>query len=920
MTNLNRGTTHNQGHAQRVATAAELDALVLRVKAAQSKFASFTQEQVDHIFCNAALAAADARIPMAQLAVEETGMGVVEDKVIKNHFASEYIYNKYKDEKTCGILSEDDDAGTIVIAEPMGILCGIIPTTNPTSTTIFKALCALKTRNGIIFSPHPRARKCTCAAARIVLEAAVEAGAPKDIIGWIDEPTVELSNQLMRHPEIKLILATGGPGMVRAAYSSGTPAIGVGAGNTPVVIDETADQKRAIASVLMSKTFDNGVICASEQAIIAVDVVYDSIRDRFSRHGGYILQGEEVDAVRRIILVNGAVNVKIVGKSALEIAKLAGIAVPATTQVLIGEVEDATAAEPFAYEKLSTILALYRARDFEDAVSIASKLVALGGIGHTSVLYTDQDQQKERIAYFGAQMQTARVLINTPSSHGGIGDLYNFSLSPSLTLGCGSWGGNSISENLGPKHLLNKKIVAKRAENMLWHKLPKSIYFRRGCIREALKEIAGKKSALIVTDEYLFRGGFADELIGHLNRMGLEVDTFYQVQADPTLETVRNCVAMMRNFKPDVIVALGGGSPMDAAKIAWVMYEHPEVDFEDLALRFMDIRKRIYTFPKMGIKATLIAIPTTSGTGSEVTPFAVVTDDATGKKYPIADYELTPNMAIIDPNLVMHLPRPLTAFGGIDAVTHALEAYVSIMANEFTDGQALQALKLLKDYLPSAYKNGALDPTAREKVHYAATIAGIAFANAFLGVCHSMAHKLGAAFHLPHGLSNALLLSNVIRYNANDNPAKQAAFSQYDRPKAKCRYAEIALFLGLGGTTKDEQVANLIAWVESLKRDLDIPGSIKEANVNEAEFLARLDAISMDAFDDQCTGANPRYPLIKELRAILTDSFYGKPFVELTERRDEEADSSRANSDENKIEGALQAGMSHQPEEQLAQR
>ncbi len=592
--------------------------------------------------------------------------------------------------------------------------------------------------------------------------------------------------------------------------------------------------------------------------------------------------------MRSIILVNGSVNAKIVGQAAPNIAALAGIIVPPTTQVLIGKVTDVTAAEPFAHEKLSTILALYRAKDFKDAVVIASKLVALGGIGHTSVLYTDQDQQSDRVNYFGEQMKTARVLINTPSSHGGIGDLYNFSLSPSLTLGCGSWGGNSISDNVGPKHLLNKKIVAKRAENMLWHKLPGSIYFRRGCVSEALKEMAGKKRALIVTDNFLFRNGYADDLIDVLKKLGLEVESFYQVQADPTLATVRKCVAVANAFQPDVIVALGGGSPMDAAKIAWVMYEHPEVDFEDLALRFMDIRKRIYTFPKMGVKAKLIAIPTTSGTGSEVTPFAVVTDDATGKKYPIADYELTPNIAIIDPNLVMNLPKSLTAFGGIDAVVHALEAYVSIMANEFSDGQALQALRLLKKYLPSAYKNGAKDPVAREKVHYAATLAGVAFANAFLGACHSMAHKLGAAFHLPHGLANALLITNVIRYNANDNPTKQAAFSQYDRPKAKCRYAEIADVLGLGGSTNDEKVENLIRWVESVKRELEMPASIKDAGVDEAEFVDRLDAVAVDAFDDQCTGANPRYPLISEFRAILLDSFYGRPFVELANRAEAE--------------------------------
>jgi acetaldehyde dehydrogenase/alcohol dehydrogenase len=889
MNHLDTFLTENPEPENRVTTKEELDVLISRVKAAQKKFAGYSQKQVDHIFRSAALAAANARIPLAELAVEETGMGVVEDKVIKNHFASEYIYNKYKDEKTCGILSQDDEAGTITIAEPVGLICGIIPTTNPTSTAIFKTLISLKTRNGIIISPHPRARRSTCVAARLVLRAAVAAGAPEDIIGCIDEPTVELSNQLMRHAAVKLILATGGPGMVHAAYSSGTPAIGVGAGNTPVVIDETADQTRAIASILMSKTFDNGVICASEQAVIAVDSIYDSVRDRFSRHGGFILDKEQTEAVRRVLFVDGAVNAKIVGQAAPRIAEMAGIIVPATTKVLIGEVTDATVAEPFAHEKLCTVLALYRAKDFKDAVEIASKLVALGGIGHTSVLFTNQDQQKERIEYFGERMKTARILINTPSSHGGIGDLYNFSLAPSLTLGCGSWGGNSVSENVGPMHLLNKKIVAKRAENALWHKLPGAVYFRRGCIPEALKDIAGKQRALIVTDDFLFRSGSADDLIATLKEMGMEVDIFSQVQADPNLTTVRQCVEVANRFKPDVIVAFGGGSPMDAAKIAWVMYEHPEVDFEDLAMRFMDIRKRIYKFPRLGTKAKLVAIPTTSGTGSEVTPFAVVTDDVTGKKYPIADYELTPDLAIVDPNLVMNLPKPLTAYGGIDAVVHALEAYVSIMANEFTDGQALQALKLLKDNLPSAYKNGARDPHAREKVHYASTIAGIAFANAFLGACHSMAHKVGAAFHLPHGLANALLIGNVIRYNANDNPTKQAAFSQYDRPKAKCRYAEIADHLALGGDTKDEKVANLIAWVETLKWELEIPASMQAAGIDEKKFMEQLDNVAHDAFDDQCTGANPRYPLIEEFRAILLDSYYGWSFVELTRRQETEA-------------------------------
>lgn len=863
-----------------VTNLAELNALAARVKEAQQKFAGFSQEQVDAIFRSAALAAADARIPLAKMAAEETGMGVVEDKVVKNHFASEYIYNKYKDEKTCGVVEVDDEHGIMEIAEPVGVICGIVPTTNPTSTAIFKALISLKTRNGILFSPHPRAKRSTCAAAELVLRAAVAAGAPENIIGWIDEPTLELSKALMEHPAINLILATGGPGMVRAAYSSGKPAIGVGAGNVPVVIDETADIKRAIASIVLSKTFDNGVVCASEQAVIAVDAVYEAVRERFATHGGYLLRPGEIEKVRELMFVDGMINTAIVGQPAEKIAALAGFSVPPGTRVLIGEVEHAGAGEPFAYEKLSPVLALYRRKNFEEAVETAADLVALGGIGHTSVLYTDQDLQKGRVRRFGERMKTARILINTPSSHGGIGDLYNFSLTPSLTLGCGTWGGNSISENVGPKHLINRKTVAKRAENMLWHKLPKSIYFRRGCLPEALRELEGKKRALVVTDLFLFRHGYADDLIARLKTLGMEVEVFHQVEADPTLAIVRKGVEAAKSFQPDVIVAFGGGSPMDAAKIIWVMYEHPDVNFEDLALRFMDIRKRIYRFPKMGMKAELVAIPTTSGTGSEVTPFAVVTDDATGVKYPIADYELTPHLAIVDPDLVMHLPKPLTAAGGIDAVVHCLESYVSVMANEFTDGQALEALKLLKEHLPSAYRNGARDPVAREKVHNAATIAGIAFANAFLGVCHSLAHKLGAAFHLPHGLANALLIENVIRYNANDNPSKQAAFSQYDRPKAKCRYAEIAAWLGMAGEDKAAGVRNLLAWVEELKRDLEIPGSIQEAGVAEGEFLAKVDAIAEEAFDDQCTGANPRFPLISELRMLLLDSYYGRPFLE----------------------------------------
>ena len=844
-----------------VTNVAELNALVERVKKAQREYASFTQEQVDKIFRAAALAAADARIPLAKMAVAESGMGIVEDKVIKNHFASEYIYNAYKDEKTCGVLSEDDTFGTITIAEPIGIICGIVPTTNPTSTAIFKSLISLKTRNAIIFSPHPRAKDATNKAADIVLQAAIAAGAPKDLIGWIDQPSVELSNALMHHPDINLILATGGPGMVKAAYSSGKPAIGVGAGNTPVVIDETADIKRAVASVLMSKTFDNGVICASEQSVVVVDSVYDAVRERFATHGGYMLQGKELKAVQDVILKNGALNAAIVGQPAYKIAELAGFSVPETTKILIGEVTVVDESEPFAHEKLSPTLAMYRAKDFEDAVIKAEKLVAMGGIGHTSCLYTDQDNQPERVAYFGQMMKTARILINTPASQGGIGDLYNFKLAPSLTLGCGSWGGN-----------------------MLWHKLPKSIYFRRGSLPIALDEVItdGHKRALIVTDRFLFNNGYADQITSVLKAAGVETEVFFEVEADPTLTVVRKGAELANSFKPDVIIALGGGSPMDAAKIMWVMYEHPETHFEELALRFMDIRKRIYKFPKMGVKAKMVAVTTTSGTGSEVTPFAVVTDDATGQKYPLADYALTPDMAIVDANLVMDMPKSLCAFGGLDAVTHALEAYVSVLASEFSDGQALQALKLLKENLPASYHEGSKNPVARERVHSAATIAGIAFANAFLGVCHSMAHKLGSQFHIPHGLANALLISNVIRYNANDNPTKQTAFSQYDRPQARRRYAEIADHLGLSapGDRTAAKIQKLLGWLEEIKAELGIPKSIREAGVQEADFLAHVDKLSEDAFDDQCTGANPRYPLIAELKQILLDTYYGREYSE----------------------------------------
>ena len=866
-----------------VTNLAELDALVARVKAAQEEFATYSQEQVDKIFRAASLAANQARIPLAQQAVAESGMGIVEDKVIKNHFASEYIYNKYKDEQTCGVLEEDESMGTMTIAEPVGIICGIVPTTNPTSTAIFKSLISLKTRNGIIFSPHPRAKNSTNDAAKLVLDAAVAAGAPKDIIGWIDQPSVELSNALMKHEGIALILATGGPGMVKAAYSSGKPAIGVGAGNVPVVIDETADIKRAVASVLMSKTFDNGVVCASEQAVIVHKDVYEEVKERFASHKAHVLSKADADKVRKTILIDGALNAKIVGQPAAAIAEMAGVKVPADTKVLIGEgLGKVSYDDEFAHEKLSPCLGMFKADNFEDAVAQAVTMVEIGGIGHTSGLYTNQDVNADRIRYFGDKLKTARILINIPTTHGGIGDLYNFNVAPSLTLGCGSWGGNSISENVGPKHLINKKIVAKRAENMLWHKLPKSIYFRRGSLPVALGDLEGKKRAFLVTDRFLFNNGYADEVVSLLKAQGMEVTTFYEVEADPTLTIVKKGAEQMRSFQPDVILALGGGSPMDAAKIMWVMYEHPETHFEELAMRFMDIRKRIYKFPKMGQKAELVCITTTSGTGSEVTPFAVVTDDQTGAKYPLADYELTPNMAIVDANLVMNMPKSLTAFGGYDAVTHALEAYVSVLANEYSDGQALQALKMLKEYLPSSYKNGAADPIAREKVHNAATIAGVAFANAFLGVCHSMAHKIGAEFHLPHGLANALLISNVLRYNANDNPTKQTAFSQYDRPQARRRYAEVAEHLGLvqPGDRTAQKIERLLAWLEELKKDLDIPLSIQAAGVNEADFLAKVDELAVDAFDDQCTGANPRYPLITELKEVLIASYYGKAFVE----------------------------------------
>ncbi|WP_370979747.1 bifunctional acetaldehyde-CoA/alcohol dehydrogenase [Agaribacterium sp. ZY112] len=856
----------------------QLDELIARVKRAQAAYSQFSQEQVDEIFRRAALAANDNRILLAKMAAEETGMGIAEDKAIKNHFASEYIYNKYKDEKTCGILEEDKAFGIMKVAEPVGILAGIVPTTNPTSTAIFKSLLALKTRNGIIFSPHPRAKNCTGLAAKIILDAAIEAGAPADIVACIQEPSVPLSAHLMQHEDINMILATGGPGMVKAAYSSGKPAIGVGAGNTPAVIDETAHLKQAVSSILMSKTFDNGVICASEQSVVVVDSVYEEVKAEFQARGAYVLNPAEKEKVGGKILVGPAcaMNPEIVGQPAWRVAEIGGVKVPKEAKVLIGECEHINDDEPFAHEKLSPTLAMYRASDFNDAVAQAVKLIEMGGMGHTSVLYTDQDANKDRLEEFGKKMKTGRILINMPASQGAIGDLYNFKLAPSLTLGCGSWGGNSVSENVGVKHLINTKTVASRRENMLWHKVPKSIYFRKGALPVALEELKDAKRAMIVTDNFLYSNGYVDNVLETLHCYNIETDVYYEVEADPTLKVVNKGVDKLKAFQPDVIIAIGGGSPMDAAKIMWVMYEHPEVRFEDLALRFMDIRKRIYKFPKMGEKAQLIAVPTTSGTGSEVTPFAVVTDENTDIKYPIADYELTPNMAIIDPDFVMDMPPSLCAFGGVDALTHALEAYVSVFANEFTNGQALEAIRLLFKYLPSSYKNGKNDPKAREKVHYAATMAGIAFANAFLGVCHSMAHKLGSHFHVPHGLANALLISETIKYNAVDNPVKQGTFPQYKYPQAKLRYAKVADYLGLGGNTLDEKVDLLVAAVEGLKAELDIPTSIRGAGVNEREFLEKVDLLSEEAFDDQCTPANPRYPLVSELKGLYLNAFYGE--------------------------------------------
>ena len=856
-----------------------IDALTTKlaqIREAQQIFATYTQEQVDKIFFAAAMAANKARIPLAKMAVEETGMGIVEDKVIKNHYASEYIYNAYKDTKTCGVLEEDAAFGIKKVAEPIGVIAAVIPTTNPTSTAIFKTLISLKTRNGIIISPHPRAKGCTIEAAKVVLEAAVAAGAPEHIIGWIDVPSLELTNEVMRDADI--ILATGGPGMVKAAYSSGKPALGVGAGNTPAIIDDTADVTLAVNSIIHSKTFDNGMICASEQSVIVLDKVYAQAKKEFAARGCYFLNKTETQKVRETILVNGALNAKIVGQKAHTIAKLAGVDVPEDTKILIGEVESVELSEEFAHEKLSPVLAMYKAKSFDDAVAKAERLVADGGYGHTSSLYVNAVTETEKIDKFYNAMKTCRILINTPSSQGGIGDLYNFQLKPSLTLGCGSWGGNSVSENVGVKHLINIKTVAERRENMLWFRAPEKVYFKKGCLPVAireLKDVMGKKKAFIVTDSFLYKNGYTKTITDQLDEMGITHTTFYDVAPDPTLGCAKEGAKAMAAFEPDCIIAVGGGSAMDAGKIMWMMYEHPEADFMDMAMRFMDIRKRVYTFPKMGEKAYFIAVPTSAGTGSEVTPFAVITDETTGIKYPLADYELLPKMAIIDADLMMNMPKGLTSASGIDAMTHALEAYASMLATDYTDGLALKALKNIFKYLPSAYENGANDPVARERMADASTMAGMAFANAFLGVCHSMAHKLGAFHHLPHGVANALLISHVMRFNAVDKPTKMGTFPQYQYPHTLERYAEIASFLGCEGKTDEQKFENLIKMIEELKATVGIKKTIKEYGVEEEKFLATLDEMVEQAFDDQCTGANPRYPLISEIKEMYLAAYYG---------------------------------------------
>ena len=851
-----------------------LNSAIARVRAAQAQFATYSQQQVDAIFLAAATAANQARIPLALAAAEETGMGVAEDKVIKNHYAAEYIYNAYKDTKTCGVIEEDPAFGIQKIAEPIGVIAAVIPTTNPTSTAIFKTLLALKTRNGMVISPHPRAKNCTIAAAKLVLEAAVAAGAPEGIIAWIDAPSLELSSQVMA--QCDLTLATGGPGMVKAAYSSGKPAIGVGPGNTPAIIDSSADLLLAVSSVIHSKTFDNGMICASEQSVIVLQDIYDAVKAEFAARGCHILTAEECEKVRQVILVNGALNAKIVGQSACTIAKLAGVEVPETAKILIGEVESTDLSEAFAHEKLSPVLAMYRAADFADALQKAEQLVADGGYGHTASVYLNPVTEPEKLSQFSQRMKACRILVNTPAAQGGIGDLYNFRLAPSLTLGCGSWGGNSVSENVGVKHLLNIKTVAERRENMLWFRTPEKVYLKKGCLGVALAELKDKKRAFIVTDSFLFQNGYTAPVTGALDAMGVAYTVFSDVAPDPSLACAKAGAKQMADFQPDVILALGGGSAMDAGKIMWVMYEHPEADFMDMAMRFSDIRKRVYTFPKMGEKAYFVAIPTTAGTGSEVTPFAVITDEQTGVKYPLADYELMPDMAIVDADLMMNAPKGLTAASGIDAVTHALEAYASMLATDYTDPLALQALKMIFEYLPRAYENGPKDPVAREKMANAATIAGMAFANAFLGVCHSMAHKLGAFHHLPHGVANALMIEEVLRFNAAEVPVKMGTFPQYDHPHTLSRYAEVASYLGIPGATDREKLEGLIEKLRQLKKTVGIRDTIRDYGIDEADFLARLDDMTQQAFDDQCTGANPRYPLMKEIKQMYLNAYYGK--------------------------------------------
>jgi len=848
-----------------------------RVKSAQKKFATYTQEQVDKIFLATASAANKERISLAKLAVEETGMGIIEDKVIKNHFAAEYIYNAYKDTKTCGVIEEDKVFGIKKIAEPIGVIAAVIPTTNPTSTAIFKILLALKTRNSIIISPHPRAKNSTIATAKVLLEAAVKAGAPEGIIGWVDVPSLAMTNLLMNEADI--ILATGGPGMVKAAYSSGKPALGVGPGNTPAIIDDTADILLAVNSIIHSKTFDNGMICASEQSVIVLQKVYDKVKKEFIDRGCYFLNKEETEKVRKTIIVSGSLNAKIVGQSAYKIASLAGVNVPETTKIIIGEVKSVEISEEFAHEKLSPVLAMYKAQDFNEALDKAEHLIADGGYGHTASIYLNTMTEKAKLDKFEARMKTCRILINTPSSHGGIGDLYNFKLAPSLTLGCGSWGGNSVSENVGVKHLINVKTVAERRENMLWFRTPEKIYIKKGCLPIALDElktVIGKKKVFIVTDSFLYTNGYTKPITDKLDEMGIQHTTFYNVAPDPSIACAKEGAAQMTAFQPDCIIAVGGGSAMDAGKIMWVMYEHPEVDFMDMAMRFIDIRKRVYTFPKMGEKAYFIAIPTSAGTGSEVTPFAVITDEKTGVKYPLADYELMPNMAIVDADMMMNAPKGLTSASGIDAVTHALEAYASMLATDYTDGLALRSLKMIFEYLPRAYDNGPNDPIAREKMANAATMAGIAFANAFLGVCHSMAHKLGAFHHLPHGIANALMIDEVLRFNAENVPVKMGTFSQYDHPHTLERYAEITDSLGLGGKSNEEKLENLIKAIDELKNKIGVKKTIKDYGIDEKDFLDCLDDMTEQAFDDQCTGANPRYPLISEIKQMYLNAYYGK--------------------------------------------